>query len=40
MRTRPPVRNLCSTAFGQLNIGKNSVVLDLKSAQGAKSCAG
>ena len=34
MRTRPPVRNQCSTAFGQLNIGKNSVVLDLKSPQG------
>ena len=25
MRTRPPVRNHCSTAFGQLNIGKNSL---------------
>ncbi len=37
MRTRPPVRNRCSTAFGQLNIGKNSVVLDLKSAQGAEA---
>jgi crotonobetainyl-CoA:carnitine CoA-transferase CaiB-like acyl-CoA transferase len=36
MRTRLPVRNGCSTAFGQLNIGKNSVVLDLKSAQGAE----
>ena len=34
MRTRPPVRNQCSTAFGQLNIGKNSLVLDLKSAAG------
>lgn len=34
MRTRPPVRNNCSTAFGQLNIGKNSLVLDLKSADG------
>ena len=31
MRTRPPLRNNCSTAFGQLNIGKKSVVLDLKS---------
>src|ERR1700712_4308070 len=31
MRSRPPVRNNCSTAFGQLNIGKNSLVLDLKS---------
>jgi crotonobetainyl-CoA:carnitine CoA-transferase CaiB-like acyl-CoA transferase len=31
MRTRPPVRNGFSTAFGQLNVGKNSLVLDLKS---------
>ncbi|MGL6062962.1 MAG: CaiB/BaiF CoA transferase family protein, partial [Bradyrhizobium sp.] len=37
MRTRPPVRNLCSTAFGQLNIGKKSVVLDLKSPDGAEA---
>ena len=36
MRTRPPVRNQCSTAFGQLNIGKNSLVLDLKSPDGIK----
>ena len=34
MRTRPPLRNQCSTAFGQLNIGKNSLVLDLKSPEG------
>jgi crotonobetainyl-CoA:carnitine CoA-transferase CaiB-like acyl-CoA transferase len=34
MRTRPPVRNGCSTTFGQLNVGKKSVVLDLKSAEG------
>ncbi|WP_291858799.1 CoA transferase [Bradyrhizobium sp.] len=34
MRTRPPVRNHCSTAFGQLNVGKNSLVLDLKSSEG------
>jgi len=34
MRTRPPLRNQCSTAFGQLNIGKNSLVLDLKSPAG------
>jgi CoA:oxalate CoA-transferase len=31
MRTRPPVRTGCSTTFGQLNVGKNSLVLDLKS---------
>jgi crotonobetainyl-CoA:carnitine CoA-transferase CaiB-like acyl-CoA transferase len=34
MRTRPPVRNGCSTAFGQLNVGKKSLVLDLKSEHG------
>ncbi len=37
MRTRPPVRNNCSTAFGQLNIGKNSMVLDLKSPEGVEA---
>jgi len=37
MRTRPPVRNLCSTTFGQLNIGKNSLVLDLKSEKGLEA---
>ncbi|MGN8550212.1 CaiB/BaiF CoA transferase family protein [Bradyrhizobium sp. 13971] len=37
MRTRPPVRNNCSTAFGQLNIGKNSLVLDLKSPTGVEA---
>ena len=37
MRTRPPVRNNCSTAFGQLNIGKNSLVLDLKSSAGVEA---
>lgn len=37
MRTRPPLRNQCSTAFGQLNVGKNSVVLDLKSATGVEA---
>jgi CoA:oxalate CoA-transferase len=31
MRTRPPVRNNASTVFGQLNVGKKSLVLDLKS---------
>jgi CoA:oxalate CoA-transferase len=31
MRTRPPLRNGCSTVFGQLNAGKKSLVLDLKS---------
>lgn len=36
MRTRPPVRNNCSTAFGQLNVGKKSLVLDLKSAHGSE----
>ncbi|WOH83931.1 CoA transferase [Bradyrhizobium sp. BEA-2-5] len=37
MRTRPPLRNNCSTAFGQLNIGKNSLVLDLKSPAGVEA---
>src|SRR5712672_4640967 len=37
MRTRPPVRNRCSTAFGQLNVGKNSLVLDLKSPKGVEA---
>ncbi|HVH74721.1 MAG TPA: CaiB/BaiF CoA-transferase family protein [Stellaceae bacterium] len=31
MRARPPQRNGASTSFGQLNAGKKSVVLDLKS---------
>ncbi len=30
MRTRPPLRNGASTSFGQLNAGKQSIVLDLK----------
>jgi crotonobetainyl-CoA:carnitine CoA-transferase CaiB-like acyl-CoA transferase len=34
MRSRPPLRNGCSSAFGQLNVGKKSVVLDLKSEDG------
>jgi crotonobetainyl-CoA:carnitine CoA-transferase CaiB-like acyl-CoA transferase len=37
MRIRPPVRNGCSTAFGQLNVGKKSVVLDLKSEAGLEA---
>jgi crotonobetainyl-CoA:carnitine CoA-transferase CaiB-like acyl-CoA transferase len=37
MRTRPPLRNNCSTAFGQLNIGKQSLVLDLKSPAGVEA---
>src|SRR5438105_10230998 len=36
MRTRPPLRNGCSTAFGQLNVGKKSLVLDLKSPEGVE----
>jgi crotonobetainyl-CoA:carnitine CoA-transferase CaiB-like acyl-CoA transferase len=36
MRSRPPVRNGCSTAFGQLNVGKKSLVLDLKSPDGCE----
>ncbi len=31
MRTRPPVRGRCSSVFGGLNVGKKSLVLDLKS---------
>jgi crotonobetainyl-CoA:carnitine CoA-transferase CaiB-like acyl-CoA transferase len=31
------VRNGCSTAFGQLNVGKKSLVLDLKSADGLEA---
>jgi len=30
MRTRLPIRNGASTSFGQLNVGKKSLVLDLK----------
>jgi crotonobetainyl-CoA:carnitine CoA-transferase CaiB-like acyl-CoA transferase len=37
MRTRLPVRNNCSTAFGQLNVGKKSLVLDLKSPVGVEA---
>jgi len=31
MRSRPPLRNNFSSVFGQLNVGKKSLVLDLKS---------
>jgi CoA:oxalate CoA-transferase len=31
MRSRPPVRNGCSSIFGTFNAGKKSIVLDLKS---------
>ena len=37
MRTRPPLRQGCSTAFGQLNVGKKSLVLDLKSEDGKET---
>ena len=37
MRTRPPVRDNCSTVFGGYNVGKKSVVLDLKSATGMEA---
>lgn len=37
MRTRPPLRQGCSTAFGQLNVGKKSLVLDLKSDDGKET---
>jgi CoA:oxalate CoA-transferase len=33
MRIRPPVRNGCSSLFGQLNAGKKSLVLNLKSPE-------
>jgi CoA:oxalate CoA-transferase len=37
MRTRPPLRQGCSTVFGQLNVGKKSIVLDLKSEDGREA---
>jgi crotonobetainyl-CoA:carnitine CoA-transferase CaiB-like acyl-CoA transferase len=37
MRSRPPLRSGCSTTFGQLNVGKKSLVLDLKSREGAEA---
>src|SRR5271157_899839 len=36
MRTRPPLREGASTSFGQLNAGKKSIVLDLKSPKGVE----
>ena len=33
MRTRPPLRNGASTSFGQLNAGKKSIALDLKTPE-------
>ena len=33
MRSRPPLRNGASTSFGQLNAGKQSIMLDLKRKQ-------
>ena len=37
MRIRPPVRGGCSTSFGNYNVGKKSVVLDLKSVKGVEA---
>src|SRR3979411_2293698 len=37
MRTRPPVRGACSAVFGSYNVGKKSVVLDLKSRKGVEA---
>jgi crotonobetainyl-CoA:carnitine CoA-transferase CaiB-like acyl-CoA transferase len=37
MRTRPPVRNGSSAVFGGYNVGKKSVVLDLKSPEGIEA---
>jgi crotonobetainyl-CoA:carnitine CoA-transferase CaiB-like acyl-CoA transferase len=37
MRTRPPVRGKCSAVFGGYNVGKKSVVLDLKSPSGIEA---
>jgi CoA:oxalate CoA-transferase len=35
LRARPPLRNGASTAYGQLNAGKKSIVLDLKNPAAA-----
>jgi crotonobetainyl-CoA:carnitine CoA-transferase CaiB-like acyl-CoA transferase len=37
MRTRPPVRGNSSTVFGGYNVGKKSVVLDLKTPRGIEA---
>src|SRR5690606_28314105 len=37
MRSRPPMRDGHSNPFGQLNAGKQSVVLDLKSVEGVEA---
>src|SRR6201998_4568620 len=37
MRTRPPMRSGASTSFGQLNAGKKSIALDLKSPQAVEA---
>jgi crotonobetainyl-CoA:carnitine CoA-transferase CaiB-like acyl-CoA transferase len=37
MRTRPPLRDGASTSFGQLNAGKKSIALDLKSPRGVEA---
>jgi CoA:oxalate CoA-transferase len=37
MRTRPPLRNGASTSFGQLNAGKKSIALDLKTPQAVEA---
>ena len=39
MRSRPPVRSGASVLFGQLNAGKKSMMLDLKSAAAQKTIA-
>jgi crotonobetainyl-CoA:carnitine CoA-transferase CaiB-like acyl-CoA transferase len=37
MRTRPPLRDGASASFGQLNAGKKSIALDLKSPAGVEA---
>jgi CoA:oxalate CoA-transferase len=37
MRSRPPLRNGASTSFGQLNAGKKSIVLNLKTPQAVEA---